>query len=345
MAWLYGDSYDGYQTAGIAQTYDLVNGASISALHGQCGSQSLKLVQGVSTGYVTKGLAPGDARSIGGAALYFEGEASIMSLSLGAIPTFFMYLAADGSITAYYNPDAAFPPVSFVTPGGLLPLNRLTYFEWDVLLGSGGTGEAAISINGQERYSVTGVSTAWPGEESYTGIRLGGGGQPGADTYYDSLYLLDGTGPAPLNARLGHTGALALLATGAGAHTDFTVTGAGANYLVSAVNTPDPSTRYVSSGTLNAQDSYAYSNVPLISGTTIFCVQTRILAKEDAAGSRELDALVRQGGTDYLSGSPVAVPTTDYAYLIYPMPTNPATSAAWTVNDVNADEFSMEITT
>ena len=83
----------------------------------------------------------------------------------------------------------------------------------------------------------------------------------------------------------------------------------------------------------------------MIPATDVFCVQTRILAKEDAAGSREIDALVRQGGTDYLSGNPLAVPTTDYGYLVFPMPTNPATSAQWVLNDVNADEYGVEIVT
>lgn len=340
MAFLRAESFDGFQTDLLQERFTFVSaGVSIDTVHGQCGSQSLKTIQTPSQGYVTVGLASGDTRVVGSTSVYTESTSiSLCSYSYGVIPIFYMMVGIDGSITAYYNPDAAFPPVSFVTDGGLVNLSRLTYVSWEILLGASGTGTARIAIDGQERWSATGLNTAWPGEDvPPTGFNLGGLVQGTKTVWFDSLILCDGTGSRN-NSLLGHKQVQWLFADGAGATTDFSVTGAGANWNVSDNNDPDPSTIYISSNTVGATDTYTFTDVPLITGTVIDAVQGNLLAKEDAAGSRTVDFVVRQGGTDFLSGNPLGVPTTDFGYLLFPMEDNPATSAQWTMSDVNADQ-------
>ena len=341
MAFLRAESFDGFQTDLLQERFNFVSaGVTIDPLHGQCGSQSLKTIQTPSQGYVTAGLASGDTTLVGATSFYTaDAGVSLMSYSYGLIPIFYMQVGADGSMTAYYNPDAAFPPISFVTPGGLVALSRLTYIGWEIGLGTAGTGYAKIAIDGQERYSVSGITTAWTGEDvPPTGFTLGGLIQGTKTVWFDSLVLCDGTGSRN-NALLGHKQVQWLFADGAGATTDFSVTGAAANWNVSETNEPDPSTIYVSSNSVGATDTYTYTDVPLITGTVIDAVQGSLLAKEDAAGSRTVDVVVRQGGTDFPSGNPLGVPTTDFGYLLFPMEDNPATSAQWTLSDVNADQF------
>lgn len=342
MAFLRAESFDGFQTDLLTARFVAVSsGVSIDTLHGQCGSQSLKVIQTPSQGYVVIGLDSGDLRCVGAVSFYTTAAlpVSLFSYTFGGIPIFRLTTGIDGSLVGYYNPDAAFPSVSFVTQGGLLSANRLTYLGWEILLGASGSGTAKIAIDGQQRYSATALNTAWPGEAvPPSGFTLGGTAQGTKTVWFDSLVLCDGT-TSRNNALLGHKQVQWLFADGAGANTDLSVTGAAANWNVSETNTPDPSTIYVSSNSVGATDTYTYTDVPLIAGTVIDAVQGSLLALEDAAGSRTVDFVVRQGGTDTPSGTPLAVPTTDVGYLLFPMQDNPATSAQWVLNDVNSDQY------
>ena len=231
MAWLYGDSFDAYQTAELPAAYDTVSpGVTIDTAHGQCGSQSLKVIQTPESGVCHQGDQLDGAQ-------WHRGDVGLHRL--GSVSALCVFLGPDSDLRderrrgwldyRLLQPRCGLPACLVCAVLGAWCRSRGSPMSsWDILFGESGTGEVSISIDGLERYSQTGLTTAWPGEaQPPTGFQVGGTMQGTKTIYFDSLYLMDRAGPAPWNAQLGHVGALTLLATGAGASTDFAVTGVG----------------------------------------------------------------------------------------------------------------------
>lgn len=158
---------------------------------------------------------------------------------------------------------------------------------------------------------------------------------------FDDLYAVNTSGSAPLNTFLGDTHCETLLPSGAGAHTDFTPD-SGSNYARVNETQADGDTSYVADSTVNHRDSYAYANLAALTGS-VFFVQTNLYARKDDAGLRQIAAVARPASTDR-DGSTVTLSTT-YANYSEIRETNPDTSVAWTISDVNASEFGVKVVT
>lgn len=345
MAILFADSYDHYQTAGLIQKYaSVASGNTIVPSVGQCASQALQQVQtAATTGVMPKlQVAPSGATvnvMVAVNAPVISGGIDFFNVYNGGTPVFRAFINNDGSVSATRNPDAAFPPVVFTSPGGLIPHNILTFVGMQVVLSNNDTtGSVTLQVNGTSVYSLPNINTSFDGPV-WSNVALGGKASSSRTVIFDSFILGDGTGSAPQNSLLGQAQVEWIAATAPGNNTDWTVTGAAANWNVSDNNSPSPSTKYVSSGAVNALDLYEYGNVPIISSASIYGVQISILAALVSAGTRDIQAVIRQSGTTTPSGINVGVPVTDFAYLITMLQNNPQTSAAWTLTEVNADQY------
>ena len=96
----------------------------------------------------------------------------------------------------------------------------------------------------------------------------------------------------------------------------------------------------VSGSTTGNKDTFAFQDLPTVTGS-IYGVQVTSVAQKDDAGSRQMKTVCRSGGADYL-GNAVSVGTSPLAYsTLYP--TDPNTSAAWTQSGFNAAEFGVEV--
>ena len=160
-----------------------------------------------------------------------------------------------------------------------------------------------------------------------------------SDCGYDDFYICDATGTAN-NDYLGDCRIDTIFPNGVGNIDDFIVQGATTNWEAVDETVFDGDTSYNYSNTVSAKDTFAFTNVPAITGS-IFGVQASIGARKDDAGGRVLRAVTRLSSTDYESSN---IPlSTDYLFGRAIWEKNPNTSAAWAEADINGAEFGYKI--
>jgi len=162
---------------------------------------------------------------------------------------------------------------------------------------------------------------------------------------FDDYYVCDTSG-ATNNDFLGNCQIDTLLpqtdAVAAGSNASFTPsTGTDHGANVDETN-PNGDTDYNSSSTPGQIDSYNYQSMGL-SGTIRGVQVTPYLEKTDA-GARTVSVMTRVAGTNY-AHSATFTPATAYQYNYQIFETNPNSSAAWVVSDVNGAEFGLKIVT
>lgn len=156
---------------------------------------------------------------------------------------------------------------------------------------------------------------------------------------FDDVYILDGTGPAPLNDFLGDVKIQTIVPTGAGSQTQLAPTGSANNW--DTVNElPYSTTDYNSSSTPGQQDSYALSDL-LANTASVHGIQTNIVAHKSDAGTGNIRSTVRSGGTTFTD--PTATLSTGPKTFSAIRATDPATATDWTVSGVNNLEAGVEI--
>jgi hypothetical protein len=100
----------------------------------------------------------------------------------------------------------------------------------------------------------------------------------------------------------------------------------------------DGDTTYVSTNIGGEKDSYAFDN--LTGSPTVKAVAVSLVARKDDAGTQTVNTLVRHGGTDYFGATTHSLTSSHLQYREN-YDTNPGTSLAWEVSDVNAAEFGV----
>lgn len=158
---------------------------------------------------------------------------------------------------------------------------------------------------------------------------------------YDDLYILDTTGGSPTNTFLGDSRIETLYPSGAGAHTQWTPD-SGSNYARVNETIADGDTSFVQDSNAGDRDSYAFTNLSVLAGT-VYAVQTSMYARKDDVAVRQLCAVARPGSTDR-DGATVTLGTS-YAFFNEIRETNPDTTAAWLISEVNASEFGIKLVT
>jgi hypothetical protein len=118
-------------------------------------------------------------------------------------------------------------------------------------------------------------------------------------------------------------------------------TGSTHNTLVNET-APNGDTNYVEDSVAGHYDTWAVADVTVLASPSIFGVQATLSAKKSDAGSRGLGVVCKNSSTT--SDGPDTALSTTYAYLLRILETDPATSAAWTENGVNAAEFGVKVT-
>lgn len=156
--------------------------------------------------------------------------------------------------------------------------------------------------------------------------------------YYDDLYGCDASGSVN-NDFLGMGRVQTLLPSGAGTDTDLTPNPGAPNYD-NVNDIPYSTVDYNYSTTPGDRDTYAMSDLSA-STATVAGIQTVIIAQSTDA-SAQVKAALRSGGSVYYDASVVLNATATDASIVV-RETDPATSAAWTVSNVNALEAGVEI--
>ena len=156
---------------------------------------------------------------------------------------------------------------------------------------------------------------------------------------YDDIYICDSTG-SDNNDFLGNRKVVALRPSAAGDDTDWTPS-AGANY--DAVNEVelDEDTTYVETSTTLDQDLYDYD--ALADVTNIQGIQINTEVRVTDAQSYDLNAVIKSGATEDEGSEDTITPTTFVTHTRI-AETDPNTSSAWTLSNVNAAQFGIKAT-
>lgn len=137
---------------------------------------------------------------------------------------------------------------------------------------------------------------------------------------------------------VGEVRIFSLSPNGAGNYTDWTPS-AGSNYQNVDEAVSDGDTTYNSEDTASGKDSYAFAD---ISGTgTVVAVMLWGTTRKDDVGTRVARFLHRESSTDSFSSNFNLSDT--FALTNWVLENNPRTSSAWSISEINASEFGIEM--
>lgn len=223
----------------------------------------------------------------------------------------------------------------------VIPSASFVYIELKVLI-SATVGTVALRINGKTELNLTNQNTLGGGNTNIDSLTLysDGQGNINPETSFDDLYICDTLGAQNFDF-LGDVRIQALLPTGIGATSAWTPVGAVNGWQCVAEVPNDGDTTYISSATPGQRDTFVTADLTSVAGI-VKGVQVNLVARKDDAGSRTVQGLMRQGVTNYDIGAVATIAAT-YAMYSSPQELNPATGVAFTVAEINADEFGVDM--
>lgn len=99
---------------------------------------------------------------------------------------------------------------------------------------------------------------------------------------------------------------------------------------------------FIESGTANQVETYTSGDVnSALNSHTVKAVVLALRARKGSTGPQNLQGAVRQSGADYFSSN-VGALSAAFASKNAVMLVNPATSATWTISEINAAEFGVK---
>ena len=334
MSLLFMDSFDHYSSAEVGLKWSsAASSPTIQAAAGRHSSACLRLTSGVVM--VTISRTPGDNTIVCGGAFKTPTIQSmeIFSVMSGATIQMSLCLKADGALEV--RRDGRFGTVLGTSSAtSLITANTFFFIELKALI-STTVGTVSVQLNGAAvtgLTGVTGLNNAQAAVSTWDGFNLRG---RTGDVDFDDVYLLDGTGAAPLQGFLGDVRVDARMPTAEGTTIGWTPLSGTDNALMVDEIPPNGDTDYNSTPTVNAIDTLVVQDAPVV-GATILGVQTNIYVKKTDAGTTSIASVIRSG-TDQV-GTTVN-PGTTYAYTMQAYGVNPATGVAWTEAGFNAAEF------
>jgi hypothetical protein len=197
-------------------------------------------------------------------------------------------------------------------------------------------GSVYVRVDGVADISLTLQDTQGPGTDPSAEIVHFSSPATGPSFSYTDIYIAD-TSTSFCNDFLSDVRVVTLYPTGAGTTTNWTPS-AGSNYACVDEAIPNE-TDYVSTGTVNNIDTYAFGNLP--GAGTVKSVQHFVSAKKENAGLINIASMVRTASTDYASSGKAV--SASYGGLLYLYDANPNTSAAWADTAVDGAEFGIKL--
>jgi hypothetical protein len=156
---------------------------------------------------------------------------------------------------------------------------------------------------------------------------------------FDNLYVLDSTGSVN-NARLGEIVVECLRPNGNGNSSQWVGSDGNSTDNYQLVDDPTPDTAdYVQSGASGDKDTYAYGDLAAASGA-VAAVQVISYASKTAGDALSVQQVARSGSSETAAtAQPVTATWTPLTAIFQEKPGG----GAWTVADVNAAEFGIQV--
>jgi hypothetical protein len=342
MALLFLDSFDHYATADVPVKYTAVGGAATIAAGAGRRSSACALF---SNANVTPVVTPsGNVAIVGvaykqGSGTFANGDWQGIEIFSGATVQLGLTLSPTGFLKVVRGGYLSGAPGLLGTASSALTLGVFQFIELKATIHPT-AGTVVVRVDEAVVLNLTGVNTAQTGVAGWSGLRLSSMQAGSSSNSYDDLYVLDGSGAAPLNDLLGDCRVDARYPTAAGATTQWTPS-TGANWQNVDDAAPNGDTDYNSTATVGATDTFTTQDAPVVGGT-LYGAQVVLSAKKTVAGTCSIAPVIRHAGTDYPGTA--ANPNTSYGFAVLPYGTNPGTGAAWTEAGFNAAEFGYKRT-
>lgn len=227
------------------------------------------------------------------------------------------------------------------TAAGAVIAAQWFYFEIRYLCDQT-VGEVEMRVNGITVASATGADTNGSTGNTITTIHWSGhdAASGAADVYIDDFYVCDPSG-TDYNTFLGDIRVETIRPNGNGNANQFTGSDGNStdNYLLvdeAAYSSAD----YVGSDTAGHNDQYTFGNLARTTGSVRGVMALGVVSKDDS-GAKDAHLLTRTGGVDY-NGDDFSPTTSDSVYKQV-WEVNPGTTADWSISEVNAAEFGIEV--
>lgn len=360
MALLFMDSFDHYTRADIQRKWDV--GAGTLGTHFDLfqdltapgGGNCLRMP--ANTGGTTPFLSwskPGGTAStvIAGCWFYLEGMFANGGPKVFAVGDYGAQGQTGATHAAVQITNNGFMQFCRGDQGGTVlatatsPLKIGTWYHIEMKVkvdSSVGTYEVRVngsSTNGLGIPAATGQNTRNGGTNAYVnGISLINY-QNQQITRIKGVYLLDTSGTTA-NDFIGPCRVTVLRPGGSGAHSDFTGIG-GTNYGAVDEMFMDQEVSYSVASAASSVDTFLVDDIPSATTATVVALQHVIGLKQEPGAARTVAGVSRISSTDY-AGTTKNTPTS-YRFITDPMSVSPATSAAWTVAEVNSAQFGYKV--
>lgn len=344
MALLFCDSFDHYTTQAqcltkwnvVVNPGDFNQGAGFVtwAAQGRNGTNGMRVPRG--DGGVRK-VIPGGAKAtfITGVAfrtsVYPTSNMSILSLRDG--PT---------TVQVGVNIDPSGRLV-VTCPAGtyvgthVLSLGAYNYIELKATINNT-TGSFELRLNGATELSQVNIDTQATANASADTVALMQVTGVSGSFDYDDFYICDSTGTQN-NDFLGDIRVTVIFPSAAGNYSQWTPL-VGLNYTDVDESSPNDDTDYVSSSTVGQIDTYTFTDLTT-TAATIKAIQWVFYARKDDAGLRQIAPVIRQGAADQVGATQTLLTT--YSFIPVVFDTNPHTGAAFTLAEINGDEFGVKV--
>jgi hypothetical protein len=338
MALLFVDGFDHYQSADFLRKWSGSNtsfqtiSTTLGRRGGGCMLYPYNTFKNLNSNYST--LIAGFGFYIGAFPTGANQPVALLSFSNGADPRVWMGASSAGELVVHNQGNT----VLGKTRPNVVQAGAWAYIEMKAVGGTS-TGAVEVRVNGVTELTLTNVNTgtttfASIGFALYTGILF----TTSSSLRIDDVYVCDTSG-ATNNDFLGDCRVDAYYPTSEGTTQSWTPTPSGTHYTT-VDEVPVSTTDYVEAVTANAVELFGFNdlvNTPL----SIFGVQVNSCARKTDAGSRAINNTARVAGANYYGPDLTLSDTTNYRLSVFG--TNPATSAAWSKDEINATEFGVRL--
>jgi hypothetical protein len=218
-------------------------------------------------------------------------------------------------------------------------LTALTWYYIELKIKDAVLGTVEIHVNGQVVAYLTNIDTTGNGTPGINDISWAIGINGSYGIRLDDIYFCNGAG-ATNNDFLGNAVVASMFPTSDGAALEWALS-AGSDHYALVDEAPDTAdTDYVSAASADTKDTYGYADVADLG--TIHGVQTNTVMKEmTVVAVPTMKTLVKSGATTYDQTLSGAI-TTGYKSYYTINETDPATTAAWALADLNSAEFGIK---
>jgi hypothetical protein len=358
MAFQSWDGYDHYsssadfsQRSGFLQYFLPANPPGISFITGRNGfGKALSLAQGINPLYMVFGAR--NASAFVGFACQFAFTSGVQAgaqfqfmdstIGIGGTAQVSVFFNEVNYSISIYRGTVSGGTLLYISANNVWAANVWNFVEmWPVINSS--TGSIKVNVNGVTMVNQTGLNTQATANAWWDEMTANPNGQVGVATInIDDLYYADtsvGAGTYPANTLVGDSKVVTLYANGNDS-VQWTPL-AGANWQEISEIAMDSDVSYNYSSTPGQQDTFTFGALQNTI-TVIYGIQLTFAARKDDAGVRTVKSDVKISGVNYY-GANHNIPDTTYAYFTDQWILDPATSANWTITNVNSAVYGYDL--